>query len=118
MNFINHSDRSAARRAALPQRWVICSTCQGNGKHSLHLGAFTQEDIDRDWSGDEWDGYLSGGYDRQCEDCGGRGSVRETFAVTPAQVRRLARLDAVAAIRGRWARESRAESEAERRMGA
>lgn len=110
-------DREEARRA-LPSRWVICSTCEGEGKHSQHLGAFTREDIERDWSHEEWDGYMRGDYDKMCETCAGRGMVRESYARTPAQERRLARLDALDAVEARAAAESRAEYEAERRMGA
>lgn len=110
-------DREEARRA-LPSRWVICSTCEGEGKHSQHLGAITQEDIDRDWSPEEFEGYMRGDYDKMCETCAGRGTVRESYARTPAQERRLARLDALDAVEARAAAESRAESEMERRMGA
>lgn len=59
----------------IPAEWIICHDCQGNGSHSKHLGAFTQEDIDRDWSHGEWEDYLDGAYDKQCEECKGSGKV-------------------------------------------
>ena len=59
----------------LPAYWAICSTCRGNGRHSLHLGAITEEDRDRDWAPDEFEDYVHGGYDRPCEACGGSGKV-------------------------------------------
>lgn len=59
----------------IPAKWIICDNCDGNGSHSKHLGAITQEDIDRDWSPDEFDDYLAGGYDMQCEVCKGSGKV-------------------------------------------
>lgn len=60
----------------IPAVWEICSNCQGNGSHSKHLGAITQEDLDRDWSADEFDAYLAGAYDKQCEVCHGSGKVK------------------------------------------
>jgi hypothetical protein len=56
------------------KRWIICSTCEGEGKHSRHLGAFT---------GSEWaeldeetqDRYMHGAYDRACERCDGSGKI-------------------------------------------
>jgi hypothetical protein len=59
----------------LPAYWAICSTCNGDGKHSLHLGAITEEDRANDWSPDEFEDYCRGGYDRLCEDCDGKGKV-------------------------------------------
>lgn len=57
--------------------WIICPTCRGNGKHSLALGAITQEDRERDWDPDSWQDYLDGAYDQPCADCGATGKVRE-----------------------------------------
>lgn len=56
--------------------WIICPDCSGEGKHSRHLGSFTSEDIERDWDPDDWEDYLQGGYDRQCDVCRGSGKVR------------------------------------------
>lgn len=60
----------------LPARWHICGTCDGNGSHSLALGAITQEDREQ-WDPDEWDCYMSGGYDSTCDACNGSGKVKE-----------------------------------------
>lgn len=57
--------------------WMICPTCRGDGKHSQHLGAITQEDRDRDWDPDAWQDYLDGVYDKTCETCGGSGKIRQ-----------------------------------------
>ncbi len=56
--------------------WMICPECSGDGKHSRHLGSFTQEDRDRDWDPDEWQDYLDGAYDKPCDVCGGTGKIR------------------------------------------
>jgi RecJ-like exonuclease len=55
-------------------RWQICSTCDGEGKHSNHLGAFTGADLDQE--DDEFlERYMGGDYDRPCERCDGEGKV-------------------------------------------
>lgn len=96
----------------VPYEWEICSTCDGHGKHSAHLGAFTAEDIANDWDPESWENYLSGGYDRTCEDCGGSGKVKaEDWEKLPAEDRKMLE---------DWAeseRELRQEEESERRFG-
>ena len=57
--------------------WMICPECHGEGKSSAYLGSFTQEDIERDWSPDDWEDYCAGAYDRPCDVCGGSGKIRE-----------------------------------------
>ena len=58
----------------LPFKWVICSTCRGEGKSSAYMGAFTQDDLDRELP--EFLGeYMAGQYDRPCDDCDGTGKV-------------------------------------------
>jgi len=64
------------KTSRIPCKWAICSECDGHGGHSRHIGAITQEDRDRDWSEDEFDHYMRGGYDRQCEECKGSGKVK------------------------------------------
>jgi len=56
----------------LPTVWDVCHNCGGDGSHSKHLGAITQEDRDRDWDDESFMHYLSGGYDMECEVCKGR----------------------------------------------
>lgn len=59
----------------VPFKWEICSTCQGNGKSSAYLGAFTREQIEEE--GPEFcEEYFSGEYDRACDECGGGGKVK------------------------------------------
>lgn len=58
----------------LPICWQICSACNGHGKSSAYLGAFTQSDMDE--QGPEFfDDYMSGTYDRSCDRCEGTGKV-------------------------------------------
>lgn len=85
----------------IPAKWEICEECHGNGSHSKHLGAITQDDIDRDWSHEEFSSYLDGGYDKECETCDGSGKV-----LTPAYPEREPAKT--------WL-EQRAKDEAERR---
>lgn len=61
----------------IPSKWEICSTCDGEGHHSREFGAISSDD----WYGPDWDDesretYLSGGYDKRCEDCQGTGKCR------------------------------------------
>lgn len=56
----------------LPAEWVICDCCNGEGKSSAYLGAYTAsewaeqgEDFHRD--------YMEGFYDRACDSCKGTG---------------------------------------------
>lgn len=57
----------------LPFKWEICPTCDGHGKSSAYLGAFTGDQLreDPDFAQDYMDGY----YDRSCDECNGRGSI-------------------------------------------
>lgn len=58
----------------LPTRWEICGCCEGSGKSSAYLGAFTRDDMDE--AGQEFmDDYMAGHYDRACDPCGGTGKV-------------------------------------------
>lgn len=64
--------------------WMICPHCEGDGHHSMHLGV-----IDRDeWDEEDFDRYLEGVYDRECEVCHGSGKVRaDEFDERPLIVR-------------------------------
>ncbi len=73
--WVDDTDGEHQETDKLPAKWIICPTCNGEGKHSLHLGAITEEDRDRDWSQDEFEDYTLGGYDRRCEDCEGSGKL-------------------------------------------
>jgi hypothetical protein len=85
----------------LPAVWVICSTCRGNGKHSLALGAISAEDFEREWDEDERADYMNGAYDQPCQPCGALGRVlevnREACSTTPLLVEALEQFDERAA---------------------
>lgn len=55
-------------------KWHICPRCDGEGKHSLALGAITSSDR-AEWSDDEFSDYMAGGYDSRCETCRGSGKI-------------------------------------------
>lgn len=58
----------------LPFAWAICSSCDGHGKSSRYLGAFTSEQMHE--LGDDFrEDYMRGGYDRRCDRCNGSGKV-------------------------------------------
>lgn len=67
--------------------WIICPECNGDGKHSRHLGSFSREDIERDWDPDSWQDYLDGAYDQQCDVCRGTGKVRQQTYDTLSEAR-------------------------------
>lgn len=101
MTFLTHLfEREDGEKVTvqLPAHYEVCSTCQGAGKSSAYLGAFTSSewaDQDPDWKED----YLSGAYDRQCETCKGLRVVpivdREACK-TPEQKEALEHIDAQA----------------------
>lgn len=52
--------------------WVICPTCNGEGRHSRNLSP-NLEEADDDFVSD----YMTGAYDGHCVTCGGSGKVCE-----------------------------------------
>lgn len=55
-----------------PARYEVCSGCRGTGGSSAYLGAFSSaNDEDMDWLEENGEDYLSGAYDRTCEECNG-----------------------------------------------
>lgn len=53
-----------------PAVWVICSRCDGEGKHvnpAVDGHGITSEEWERDWDEDSREGYFSGRYDVRCE---------------------------------------------------
>lgn len=54
----------------LPTHKVVCPSCQGEGKSSRYLGAYTQSEMEE--AGDDFrHDYMAGHYDRTCEECDG-----------------------------------------------
>jgi len=53
--------------------WMICPHCDGDGHHSRRLGEINREE----WDEEDFERYLEGAYDAQCEVCRGAGKVRE-----------------------------------------
>lgn len=95
----------------LPFKWTICSTCQGHGKSSTYLGAYTCDDMAE--AGPEfYDDYMRGYYDRPCDACEGLGRVKvaDLSKMTKDQQREYR-------AQCRAERECRAEEAAERRFG-
>ena len=59
-----------------PAKWDVCGTCNGKGTHvdpSIDCNGLTAEDFYEDPEF-EYE-YISGAYDQQCNECGGRTTV-------------------------------------------
>ncbi len=63
----------------LPTRWEVCPSCDGRGTTCRHVecdgGGFTSSE----WAEQDADfreDYLAGRYDRACDECGGRTTVK------------------------------------------
>lgn len=55
-------------------KWEICPECDGHGKSSAYLGAFSMEDLAE--QGDDFqEDYFAGAYDRPCQRCRGAGKI-------------------------------------------
>ena len=74
-----------------PRRWAICSCCDGEGKSSAYLGAFTSDELNDDPEFAER--YKAGGYDKACTECKGTGKVKEIDETlcTPEQLAAIQR---------------------------
>ena len=93
----------------LPHRWEVCPLCNGEGKHvnpSIDCNGLTAEDFDED--PDFAEDYMSGMYDVQCRQCGGRTTVPvvDVGRCTFAQKRVLVQMRRIQ----RWQAESRREA--------
>lgn len=100
-------------RFVAPTHWEICSTCHGEGKHAHAVdgNGITGSEW-AEWADEERETYLSGGYDRTCEECDGSGKYRVVnHDELPSWLQ--------AAVDRYWRDEAayRAEVAAERRMG-
>lgn len=66
----DEDDPSNYEYKRLPAKYTVCGTCQGRGKTSNYLGAFTAETMDE--AGSEFmEDYFAGNFDRPCEECNG-----------------------------------------------
>lgn len=101
------------RNVQLPANWEICSTCRGNGGHSLRFGAITEEDRRLNWDDESFQDYMSGAYDETCQTCEGTGKVavvdREACAPHPDLAAALAYKDEQERIDAEIEAEHRAE---------
>lgn len=62
----------------VPAKWAICSRCDGEGSHTrpgIDDHGISMEEWHNDWSEEERETYLSGGYDVTCSCCNGSGKV-------------------------------------------
>lgn len=67
-----------SRKKSAKGAWIICPTCHGEGKHSRHLGSYTQSEFQEAFPEEEdRQLYFSGGYDQHCHTCNGTGKIRE-----------------------------------------
>lgn len=59
--------------------WMICPTCEGEGRHSRDLGSFTMSEFNECFDDpDDRAAYFDGAYDTCCATCGGSGKIRES----------------------------------------
>jgi RecJ-like exonuclease len=58
----------------IPTKLALCNTCDGKGYQALHGIALTQDDL-ADWSQEEKETYMDGGYNTPCGTCRGTGRI-------------------------------------------
>jgi hypothetical protein len=64
----------------LPMRFEVCPTCDGRGKYvnpSIDAHGITSDEWNEEWSYEEREVYMSGGYDILCCECDGEKVVPE-----------------------------------------
>lgn len=62
------------REVEIPVEFEICGTCEGKGRHvnpSIDAHGITEDEWSQ-WSSEEQETYLSGGYDVECHECAGK----------------------------------------------
>lgn len=115
-------DDTAEIEVHLPALWCICTDCQGTGRSSAYLGAFTSDEW-REQDDEFKDDYMAGRYDRPCDGCDGLGRTLELDRdriITRAdadEMAALAKIDEYARDMAETRSIERAER-AERAMGA
>jgi DnaJ-class molecular chaperone len=95
----------------LPTKKIKCPSCQGKGKSSAYLGAYTRSEFDEAFDEEGKADYFAGRYDRPCNKCEGAGkqTVVDLKRCTHAQrTSWQEQLD--------WEYESESERRMERRM--
>ena len=63
-----------------PMKFEVCGLCNGKGSHvnpSIDSHGISAEEWDRDWSYEDRETYMSGGYDVSCYECDGQRVVPE-----------------------------------------
>lgn len=74
--FCTYDDDGNEVEVSVPGCWEICDNCDGHGKHSRHLGAFTQSEFYETFDDEESrEDYFAGRYDTKCEECRGDGKI-------------------------------------------
>lgn len=76
ITFTHYPDDGEAEEIRIPAHNVVCPQCNGTGRSSAYLGAFTQSDMDE--QGPEFvEDYMRGNFDRICETCQGNKVIAE-----------------------------------------
>ena len=63
-----------------PTKFEVCPTCDGKGTHvnpNIDSNGITSDEWANDWSPEDQETYLSGGYDVPCYECDGKRVVPE-----------------------------------------
>lgn len=61
--------------------WFICEVCEGEGRSSAYLGAFTMSEFEETFDDFESrEDYFAGRYDKPCKACKGSGKVKRDEA--------------------------------------
>lgn len=60
-------------------RWIICSSCDGEGHHAKRFGCMTMTEFQETFDDEESRAdYFAGAYDERCDPCNGTGKLRDT----------------------------------------
>jgi len=118
IKFIRITDEGDEVEIALPAKYEVCQTCEGQGKHvnpAIDGNGLSREDFDED--PDFRESYFNGDYDVTCQECGGQRVVLE---IDEAEAKRQGLKTDLEAYyeQGREEAAYQAECAAERRMGA
>jgi hypothetical protein len=101
-------------------KWVICESCEGNCKreHPAFSNGITSSEW-AEWTPEEQETYMSGGYDVACDPCKGTGKVQvpDVSRMSFGEKREYVKYLREEAAERRLSREMAAEVAAERRMG-